>query len=67
MSEKEKIENRGSGFDHSDFNDRFKSKINHKKNRIDRKIGQKKSDVLIDRWSIFYWPISSDFMALRAP
>ncbi len=25
-----------------------------KKNRTDRKIGQKKIDVLIDRWSIFY-------------
>ncbi len=29
-------------------------KLTIKKNRIDRKIGQKKIDVLINRWSIFY-------------
>ncbi len=38
-----------------------------RKNRIDWKIDQKKIDVLADRWSVFYWLISFDFMVLRAP
>ncbi len=39
----------------------IQKKLNWSKNQ------PKKIDVLIDWWSIFYWPISSNFMVLRPP